>query len=126
MVFGDLPGVMPHIRSGAVRPLASLVKREVPELPGVPPMTGIDPRLAEYEVYSWVMLTGPKATPDLPVQRLHAALVAAAREPALAPRLADLGFVPALTSPTETDAFLAAEQAKWSAIIKRAGIKAEF
>ncbi|WP_149540959.1 Bug family tripartite tricarboxylate transporter substrate binding protein [Siccirubricoccus phaeus] len=125
MVFGDLPGVMPHIRSGAVRPLASLVKHEVPELPGVPPMAGSDPKLAAYEVYTWVLLSGPKATPDVPVQRLHAAMVTAARDPALAPRLAELGFVPSLNSPPEADAFLAAEQAKWSDIIRRAGIRAE-
>jgi tripartite-type tricarboxylate transporter receptor subunit TctC len=126
MVFGDLPGVLNHIRAGTVRPLAALVQRRVPELPDLPTMAESDPRLAAYDVYTWVMLSAPKATPDLPIQRLHAAMVAAARDPALAPRLAELGFVPALTSPAEGDAFLAAEQAKWAEVIKRAGIRAEF
>jgi tripartite-type tricarboxylate transporter receptor subunit TctC len=126
MVFGDLPGVLNHIRAGTVRPLAALVQRRVPEFPDLPTMAESDPRLAAYDVYTWVMLSAPKATPDLPIQRLHAAMVAAARDPALAPRLAELGFVPALTSPAEGDAFLAAEQAKWAEVIKRAGIRAEF
>lgn len=101
-----------------------MAKREVPELPGVPPMSGSDPRLAEYEVHSWVLLSGPKAMPDLPVQRPHAAMVAAARGRRW--RLADLGFVPALNSPPGALAFLAAEQANWPAIIGRAGLKADF
>jgi tripartite-type tricarboxylate transporter receptor subunit TctC len=127
MVFADLPGALPHIRSGGVRPLASLVRERIPAFPDLPSMAESDPRrLGEYEVYTWTMLAAPKATPDGPVARLHEALVTAARDPALAPRLAELGFVPALTSPAEGDAFLAREQAKWGALIRRAGIRAEF
>lgn len=125
MVFGDLPGVMPHIRSGAVRALASLVPRHLPALPGVPIMAESDPKLAGYDVYTWVMLALPKATPDGPIQKLHDALVFAAREPANAARLGELGFDLVLDTPAAGDAFLAREQAKWGDIIRRAGIKAE-
>jgi tripartite-type tricarboxylate transporter receptor subunit TctC len=125
MVFGDLPGVMPHIRSGAVRPLASLVPRPLPALPGVPTMAESDPRLAGYDVYTWVMLALPKATPDVPVQRLHDALVFSARDAANAARLGELGFDLVLDTPAAGDAFLAREQAKWGDIIRRAGIRAE-
>src|SRR3954454_24754685 len=38
MVFGDLPAVLPHIRSGAVRALATLVQHRVAALPEVPTM----------------------------------------------------------------------------------------
>lgn len=125
MVFGDLPGVLPHIRSGAARALATCVPRRLPALPGVPAMAESDPRLSAYDVYTWVMLALPKATPDLPVQRLHDALVFAARDPANAARLAELGFDPVLDTPAAGDAFLAREQAKWGDIIRRAGIRAE-
>lgn len=125
MVFGDVPGVTPHIRSGAVRPLASLVTRRLSAFPDLPTMTESDPRLAGYDVYTWVMLALPKATPDGPVQRLHEALTQAARAPENAARLADLGFDPVLNSPAEGDAFLAREQAKWGEIIRRAGIRAD-
>jgi tripartite-type tricarboxylate transporter receptor subunit TctC len=125
MVFGDLPGVLPHIRSGAARALASLVPQPLPALPGVPTMAESDPRLAGYDVYTWVMLALPKMTPDQPVQRLQDALVFAARDPANAARLGELGFDPVLGTPAEGDAFLAREQAKWGDIIRRAGIRAE-
>jgi tripartite-type tricarboxylate transporter receptor subunit TctC len=125
MVFGDVPGVTPHIRSGAVRPLASLVLRRLPAFPDLPTMAESDTRLAGYDVYTWVMLALPKATPDLPVQRLSEALSAAGRHPENAARLAELGFDLALDGPAAGDAFLAREQAKWGEIIRRAGIRAE-
>ena len=71
-------------------------------------------------------LDAPKATPDLPVQRLHAALAEASKAPELQPRFADLGFDIVMNTPAEGDALLAREQAKWAALIKRAGIKADF
>ena len=125
MVFGDVPGVMPHIRSGAVRPLASLVTRRLAAFRDLPTMAESDPRLAGYDVYTWVMLALPKATPDGPVQRLHDALAYAARLPENAARLGELGFDLVLNSPAEGDAFLAREQAKWGEIIRRAGIRAD-
>ncbi|MBY0330234.1 MAG: tripartite tricarboxylate transporter substrate binding protein [Acetobacteraceae bacterium] len=125
MVFGDVPGVTPHIRSGAVRPLASLVTRRLAAFPDLPTMAESDPRLAGYDVYTWVMLALPRATPDGPVQRLHDALTHSARVPENAARLAELGFDLVLNSPAEGDAFLAREQAKWGEIIRRAGIRAD-
>jgi tripartite-type tricarboxylate transporter receptor subunit TctC len=125
MVFADLPAAMPQIQAGTVRPLASLVLRRLPGLPAVPTMAESDPRLAGYEIYTWAMLAAPKATPDLPIQRLHAALAAAARAPELQPRYADLGFDLVMNSPAEGDAHLAREQAKWAGLIRRAGIRAD-
>jgi tripartite-type tricarboxylate transporter receptor subunit TctC len=127
MVFADLPGAAGQIRAGAVRPLASLVRGRIAALPEVPSMAESDPsRLAEYEVYTWTMLVAPKATPDGVVRRLNEAVLAAARAPEAAPRLAEMGFDLVASTPEEGDAFLAREQAKWGALIRRAGIRAEF
>ena len=126
MVFADLPGAAPHIRAGTVRPLASLVQQRLPGFPDLPTMAESDPRLAEYEIYTFTMLVAPKATPDGPVNRLHEALATAARAPELQPRFADLGFDIVMNSPAEGDAYLAREQAKWARLIRQAGIRADF
>jgi tripartite-type tricarboxylate transporter receptor subunit TctC len=126
MVFADLPGASGQLRAGTIRPLAVLVRQPVAALPGVPTMASSDPRLAAYEVYTWTMLVAPRATPDGPVARLNAAALAAARVPEVADRLAAMGFDMIASSPAAGDAFLAAEQAKWGALIRRAGIRAEF
>ncbi|TCZ65396.1 Bug family tripartite tricarboxylate transporter substrate binding protein [Roseicella aquatilis] len=125
MAFADVPAAAPHIQAGTVRPLASLVQHRLPTYPTLPTMAESDPRLADYDIYTWAMLAAPKATPDLPVNRLHDALIEAARAPELQPRFADLGFDMVMGSPAEGDARLAREQAKWAALIRRAGIKAD-
>ena len=126
MVFADLPAAAPQIAAGTVRPLASLVQRRIAAYPDVPTMAESDPRLADYDIYTWAMLAAPKATPDGPVRRLHAALAEAAKAPELQPRFAELGFDIVMNSPAEGDALLAREQAKWAKLIKAAGIRADF
>ncbi len=126
MVFADLPGATGQIRAGTIRPLASLVRDRIPAFPDVPSMAESDPRLAEYEVYTWTMLVAPKQTPDAAVARLNDAVSRAARDPAISARLADMGFTITASSPAEGDAFLAREQTKWGDIIRRADIRADF
>lgn len=125
MVFADVPGASAHIASGAVRPLATLVKGRIAQFPDVPTMAESDPRLAEYEVYTWAMLAAPKATPDGPVGRLNDAARQAAQDPEIARRFAELGFDYIGSSPAEGDARLAREKAKWLDVIRRANIRAD-
>ncbi len=125
MVFADLPAAAGHIRAGTLRLLAVLVPQRLAAYPEVPSMKESDPRLADYDIYTWAMLCVPKATPDAPVRRLHAAAVGAAADPPTATRLRDLGFDITATTPEAGDAILAREQAKWDRLIKAAGIKVD-
>ena len=124
-VFADLPAAAGHVRAGTLRLLAVLVPERLAAYPDVPSMRESDPRLADYDIYTWAMLCLPKATPDGPVRRLHDAAVGAARDPATAARLRELGFDITATTPEAGDAILAREQAKWDRLIKRAGIKVD-
>jgi tripartite-type tricarboxylate transporter receptor subunit TctC len=123
MVFADVPGASTHIASGAVRPLASLVKQRIAQYPQVPTMAESDPRLAEYEVYTWAMVAAPRATPEGPVARLNEAARRAAQDPDIARRLAEIGFDYIGSSPAEGDARMAREKAKWLDVIRRANIR---
>jgi tripartite-type tricarboxylate transporter receptor subunit TctC len=125
MAFADLPGAAAHIRAGTLRMLAVLVPDRLPAYPGVPTMKESDPRLADYDIYTWAMLCVPKATPDGPVQRLYQAALGAALDPTVITRLHDLGFDITATTPEAGDAILAREQAKWDRLIKAAGIKVD-
>ena len=125
VVFADVPGAAAYIASGAVRPLASLVKGRIAQVPDVPAMAESDPRLAEYEVYTWAMLAAPRATPDGPVARLNEAARRAAQDPEVSRRFAELGFDYIGSSPAEGDARMAREKAKWQDVIRRANIRAD-
>ena len=121
----DVGSAAPHIKAGTLRLLAVCVPNRLAAYPDIPTMAESDARLREFDIYTWAMLSVPKATPDLPVQRLHAAIAEAAKQPELQPRYAELGFDLINGSPAEGDAVLAREQAKWAKLIKAAGIKAD-
>lgn len=125
MVFADVPAASAHIRAGSVRALASLVQGRISQFPEVPVMAESDPRLGEYEVYTWAMLVAPKATPDGPVMRLNAAALHAAQAPDVAQRFRELGFDHVGSTPAEGDARLAREKAKWVDVIRRGNIRVD-
>jgi tripartite-type tricarboxylate transporter receptor subunit TctC len=125
MVFADVPGAAGFIRSGQVRALATMVKDRIVQFPDVPTMAESDARLRDYDVYTWAMLVAPKATPDLPVNRLHDAALRTARLPEIASRFQELGFDFVGSSPAEGDARLAREKAKWQDVIRRGNIRVD-
>ena len=91
-------------------------------LPGIPPLATVVPG---YEVSQWNALGAPKATPAAAVAAFNKAVNASLAEPALASRIRDLGAEPWITSPSELDAFVAADTARWADPIKFSGAKVE-
>ncbi len=94
-----------------------------PEIPTVD-----EAGLPGFHVSTWYGLWAPKGTPPDIVAKLNAAAVEALADPAVAQRLTGMGF--AITprdrqTPEALGAHHKAEIAKWSAIIKAAGVKAE-
>ena len=60
MLFDNLPGSLPSVRSGAIRPVAVTSKKRLAELPDVPAMAEL---LPGYELTSWTALMGPANMP---------------------------------------------------------------
>jgi tripartite-type tricarboxylate transporter receptor subunit TctC len=125
MVFADVPGASGQISAGTVRPLATMVRERIRQLPNLPTMAESDPRLKDYDVYTWAMLVAPKATPDRAVNRLHEVAIAAARQPDVMKRFEEMGFDYVGSSPADGDKRLEAERDKWRDVIKRANIKVD-
>ena len=70
-----------------------------------------------------VEVFAPAATPAAVQKRIHAAAVAVLRSPAIAEQYAKVSGIPAPGTPQDYARFLAAEQAKWSRIVKAIGFK---
>ena len=85
---------------GLVRVLAALDSQRLPELPQVPTLQEVGVDVPPLRIWGGYAVRA--STPAAAVQRLHAALVAAARDPAVAQRLAPLGMT-VFTSPTPAD-----------------------
>jgi len=80
-MWGFLAGLFPHIRSGALRPLAVGGAQRSPALPDVP--TVAEAGVPGYEATSWIGLLAPAATPPAVIAALADAADRALREPSV-------------------------------------------
>src|SRR5262245_9529099 len=78
-MWGFLAGLVPHIRSGALRILAVGSRERSPILPDVP--TVAESGVLGYEAVSWIGLLAPAATPASVTDRLWEAATSAMRIP---------------------------------------------
>jgi len=117
----DVPVVLPHIKSGKFKALAVTSAKRAPSLPDVPTTAEVGyPKVISD---NWYGLVAPAATPPGVLKRIHDAAVAALHSPALLEQFARVSGIVFPSTPAEYAAFLAEEQARWSAIIKAIGFK---
>jgi tripartite-type tricarboxylate transporter receptor subunit TctC len=123
LMFADLPSASPQIKGGKIRALAvgsPAASRLIPELPTVS-ASG----LPGYEAYTWVGIMAPAGTPKEIVTRLNADAVAVLERQELKDALAAQGAEAAPGTPEQFGAHVKSELAKWSKVVKAAGIKAD-
>lgn len=118
--FQLIPNVVAQLQAGQVRPLAVTTRTRSKALPDVPTMA--EAGVANYESYAWFGLAAPKGTPAAVLDRLSKEIRSAVADAAVQKRLIEIGVEPSSSSQVEFKAFVAAELAKWSSIIKEAGI----
>ena len=111
-----------HIKTGKLRPLAVTTAKRSAALPDVPTVAEAA-KLPGYEVGTWFGLVAPAKVPDAVVRKLSADLADILAMPEVKARFDTLGLDPAPQGPAEFDAFIASEYAKWSKVIKQAGIE---
>lgn len=123
LIIAQLSTAKPLIDSGQLRALG-VASRErskaMPELPTIAEATGI----AGFEAVSWYALMAPAKTPDAIVAKLHGAVAEALRAPEVVSAMAAQGALPIGNSPAELAAVIAADTARWTKVIKDAGIQA--
>jgi tripartite-type tricarboxylate transporter receptor subunit TctC len=120
LMFAPVVDAVGFIRDGRLRALAVTSLNASPVLPGIPPLASIVPG---YEVTAWFGLGAPKATPAATIAVLNKAVNASLAEPAIADRIRELGAEPMIMSPSELDAFVAADTARWAQAVKFSGAK---
>jgi tripartite-type tricarboxylate transporter receptor subunit TctC len=122
MLFDNLPGSLPSVKAGLIRPIAVTAKKRLPELPDVPAMAEI---LPGYEMTSWACMVGPAGIRGDVIERANALTVTALASDFVKKRYADLGATIWPTSPDECRAYRDSEEKRLLPIIKAAGIKPE-
>jgi len=85
----------------------------------------IEAGVPDYEVATFNGIAAPAGTPAAIVARLNAAINQGMQAPDIQERLTKLGAIAKANSPAEFAAFIAAENAKWSALARSANIRVD-
>lgn len=120
--FDQISVSLPYIKEGRTRGLAVTTARRVPSLPDIP--TFAEAGVPGMEAATFTGLLAPKGTPPEVLARLSQALEKILSQPEIIQRFQELGADAQASSPADFTRYLAAEDARWTPIIERAGITA--
>jgi tripartite-type tricarboxylate transporter receptor subunit TctC len=121
--FGATAPAVPLIKEGKLRALAVTGKTRSPTLADVPTMA--EAGFPDVEGSTWTAMVAPAGTPKEIITQLHDMIVKALAEDDVKKSFAAMAYVPIGNSPEECTEFFKAEMAKWSKVIKAAGLRAE-
>src|SRR5437660_7123608 len=119
--FQNLGAVTGYIKAGRMKALVVTAKSRHPQLPNVP--SAAEAEYPDLVVTSWQAVAAPAKTPRDVVAKLNDATVRALRSPEISERMAQIGFDVVAGTPEEFGAFMKAEIERWTAVVKRGGIK---
>jgi len=122
IAFTSLPPAVPQIKEGKLRALAVTSPTRSPALPEVPTMA--EAGYPEIEGEGWFAFIVPAGTPKDVTNLLHREIVKAVAQPDIQEKMEALGFLAVDTTPQQAADVFRTESAKWSKVIREAGIKA--
>jgi tripartite-type tricarboxylate transporter receptor subunit TctC len=123
MMFAPAVASLPLAAAGKLKALAVTSARRsalAPELPTV-----AESGLPGFKVSGWYGLAAPAATPAAAVMRLNAETNRALQSDGVIAELRGQGLEPVGDTPAAATAWIGAEVARWTAIIRDAGIKSQ-
>jgi tripartite-type tricarboxylate transporter receptor subunit TctC len=123
MMFINQDVALPHVKAGKLRAIAVTSLQRNPLYPDVP--TFAEAGYPGFEALSWSGVSLPKGTPEPIVAKLEAAMKEVMGSPAVRQRMEGNGFVVPPQGRQHYAAFAKAEKARWTKVIRTAGIKAE-
>jgi tripartite-type tricarboxylate transporter receptor subunit TctC len=121
--FMNINTGLANIKAGKLRALAITSSKRSPLLPDVPTME--ESGVKGVTVYSWQAFAAPKGLPADIKAKLHDAVVAGLNDPAVKPKLLELGFEVVGNTPEQFTAFQATEFARWKQVIEVGKITAD-
>jgi tripartite-type tricarboxylate transporter receptor subunit TctC len=123
ILFGSLPALLPHAKSGRVRALAVGTPKRSPSLPDVP--TVAESGYPGFDASLWLALMAPAGTPQPILDRLQKEIAAIVGAADTRESLDKAGAEPLTSTPAELAAMIRDGVAKYAPVIKAAGIKPE-
>lgn len=121
MIFSPTSSIMSLAQSRRVRSLAITSLQRHPSVPDVPTM--IEAGVDGFEARNWIALFAPTGMSREAIHRLNAEINRIVQTPNMRERFAAVGAEALQGTPTQWAAYVRDEVAKWSKVVKDAGIK---
>ena len=116
----DVTPLLPHLRSGKLRPIGIAGDKRVPLLRDIATLE--EQGFKNVEAPNWYAVFAPAKTPRDIVERLNDAVRKAIDTPELRERLINTGADPVLSTPEQLAELLKRDHAKWGKLIRDNGI----
>jgi tripartite-type tricarboxylate transporter receptor subunit TctC len=123
MMFDAIPTMVEQVKAGKVKAVAVTGKARSPILPDVP--TASEAGVPGYEATIWLGIMAPRGTPAAIVNRLNAEISRITANPELRRQWAGQGTAAMSMNVDEFTKYLNEDIAKWSNLVKSAGIKVD-
>ena len=122
VIFDNMPSIIQHIRSGALRAIGVTTTERSPQLPDV---QAIAETVKGYEASALFGMGAPKNTPKEIIAKLNNEINTIMTEPDMTKRLVELGGEPRVQTPEAFGEEIKAETEKWKKVVEFAGLKVE-
>lgn len=123
VMFDAVTTMAEQIKAGKVKAIATTGRTRSDVLPDVPTMN--EAGVPGYEATIWLGLMAPRGTPKAVVDRLNEAVSKISSQPEVKQLWVKQGAVPLVMTPEVFDKYMRDDIAKWSRVIKTAGIKVD-
>jgi tripartite-type tricarboxylate transporter receptor subunit TctC len=123
LLFDQASSTVGNVRGGKIRAIAVASAARQAALPDTP--TFAEAGLRDFEIDNFTGLVGPAGMPAGAIAKVHAAAVKALATALVRERFASLGVQPVGDAPAQFAATIRDDLARWSKVIKAAGIKVE-
>ncbi len=121
MTFDTVVSMLPHIKSGKLRPLAVSTLKRSPLLPDVPTLHELG--VSQFEVGAWLGILAPAGTPRSIVDKLNSELNLALEDEGVKTKLTAMGSEILKNTPDEFATFIRSENERWSKLVRDTGAK---
>ena len=123
VAFSTPTNILPYVKSGKLRALASSTARRSPFSPDLPTLA--EAGVAGFEYSSWTGLLAPAGTPREVIQKIYEAVSKSLAEKETRDKMMQNGIQPVGSSPDDFARFIALDMARSAKIIKDSGIQPE-
>jgi tripartite-type tricarboxylate transporter receptor subunit TctC len=123
VLFGSLPSLLAHAKSGRARALAVGTPKRSPSLPDVP--TVAESGYPGFDASLWLAIMAPAGTPQPIIERLNKEIVSLVAAADTREAFDKAGTEPLTGTPADLAAMIRDGVPKYAQIIKTAGVKAE-